>query len=154
MPVLEVVKYCYFIGMGKSKEIYTLSCYLVNIYTFTSPYFRQHCRLSICIYFGWLWQTLRRLRQPLQSGCEIFEEPQLSENWLQLSFSNGLALPHMSIYFWVYFWHILFTFQQLRRSFLPALLSFPLLKFGGTLLLVCTITQIWGSTPIGRHKTN
>ena len=42
MSVLELVKYCYLIGMGKSKDIYTLSCYLMaNIYIFTSLYLSQ-----------------------------------------------------------------------------------------------------------------
>ena len=116
--------------------------------------YRQHRRLSICSYFGWVWQILRRLWRPPESGCGIFEEPQLSENWLQLTVFDGLALPHISINVWICFWCILFIFQQLRRTFLPAFLYFQLLKFGGTLLLVCTITQIWGSSPIGRHKSN
>ena len=121
-------------------------CYAWNI--------RQHCSLSICSYFGWHWQTLRRLRQPLWSGCEIFEELHLSKNWLQFTVFDGLALQHMSINVWICFWCILLIFQQLRRTFLPAFLHFQFLKFGGTLLLVCTITQIWGSTPIGRHQSN
>ena len=100
---------------------------------------RQHCRLSICSYFGWVWQILRRLWRPPESGCGIFEEPQLSENWLQLTFFDGLALPHMSINFWICFWCILFTFQQRRRTFPPA-------------FLFCQLPQIWEKTPIGLHK--
>ena len=42
----------------------------------------------------------------------------------------------MSIDFWVCFWCTLFTFQKLRRTFLPAFLFYSLLNFGGTLLLV------------------
>ena len=98
---------------------------------------RQHCR--ICSYFGWVWQILRQLWRPPESGCGIFEEPQLSENWLQLIIFDGLALLHMSINLWICFWCILFTFQQLRRTF-------PLA------FLYCQLPQIWENTPIGLHK--
>ena len=55
---------------------------------------RHHCHLSICWYFLWVWQIPRRLWRPPESGCGIFDGPQLSENWLQLTFFDGLALPY------------------------------------------------------------
>ena len=54
---------------------------------------RQHCRLSICFHFCWAWQTLRRLRWPPESGCGIFEEPQLNENLLQITFFLWISPP-------------------------------------------------------------
>ena len=90
---------------------------------------------SIAISVFVLW----RLWWIPESGFRIFEEPQLSENWLQLTFFDGLALPHMSINFWICFWCILFTFQQRRRTFPPA-------------FLFCQLPQIWEKTPIGLHK--
>ena len=39
----------------------------------------------------------------MESGCRIFEEPQLSENRPQLSFFYGLALSQMSINFYIQF---------------------------------------------------
>ena len=92
--------------------------------------YRQHCHLSICSYFGWVWQLLWR---PPESGCGIFEEPQLSENWLQLTFFDGWALLYMSINFWICFWCTLFAFQQLRRTFLPAFLFFAFLPIASSL---------------------
>ena len=42
-----------------------------------------HCVLPTQ-YLKLSWLTLtKRLRQPIWIGCEIYEEPQFSENWLQ-----------------------------------------------------------------------
>ena len=41
-----------------------------------------------------LFLTLRRVWRPPESGCGIFDGPQFCENWLQLTFFDGLALPY------------------------------------------------------------
>ena len=108
-------------------------------------------------------RIVRRLPQPPESGCGIFDGPKLGENWMQVTFFYGLALPHMSINSWICFWCILFTFQQLRRTFVPAFFLFFLLSIAQ----MCGKHSYWSeqksqkcvhshwsveSTPIGPHK--
>ena len=77
---------------------------------------RQHCRLSIC-FFSWSLQILRRLPQPPESGCRIFEGPQLSQNWLQLRFLDWLALPRTLRFTWSTFGSLSFITKCLKTAF-------------------------------------
>ena len=61
------------------------------------------------------WQILRRLPQPPESGCRIFDEPHLSENWLQLRFLDGLALPRTLRFTWSTFGSLSFITKCLKR---------------------------------------
>ena len=43
--------------------------------------------------FSLSWQILRRLPQPSESGCRIFEEPQLKEKCLKVAFFWRISYP-------------------------------------------------------------
>ena len=66
------------------------------------------------------------------------------KRWPNRLFLDRLALPHMSTNFWMCFCGILFNFQGLRRTFPKSVLE----------LKTTVDHQIWGNTPIGRHKTD
>ena len=94
----------------------------------------SHHQIVIWIWF-WFWDECG---DPLRAGAESLKSPSSIKICCKSRFFYGLALPHMSINFWICFWGIQFTFQQLRRTFLPAFLFSLLLKFGGRLPLVRT----------------
>ena len=79
---------------------------------------RQHCRLSICFHFDWVWQILRRLRWASESGCKIFDGPQLSEKCLKVAVFGGLAVPYIWNHYWVGFWGHIYITEELGGAFL------------------------------------
>ena len=60
---------------------------------------------------------VRRVPQPPESGCRIFEGPQLSENWLQLRFLDGLSLPRSLRFTWSTFGSLSFITKCLKTAF-------------------------------------
>ena len=70
---------------------------------------RQHCRLSICIYFGWVWQILRIWDE--QACLMVVTIPaEIHNQWKEVSFglpnslgddlflgwAHGVLCPHIS----------------------------------------------------------
>ena len=60
---------------------------------------------------------LGRVPQPPESGCRIFEGPQLSQNWLQLRFLDWLALPRTLRFTWSTFGSLSFITKCLKTAF-------------------------------------
>ena len=50
---------------------------------------------SLFVFLLLICQIVRRLPQPSESGCRIFDGPELKNKCLKELFFGGLALPHI-----------------------------------------------------------
>ena len=77
---------------------------------------RQCHRLPICFFL--ICQIVRRLPQPSESGCRIFDGPELKNMCLKEPFFGGLALPHIWNQYWEGFWGHRYITEELGGAFL------------------------------------
>ena len=68
--------------------------------------------------FFLICQIVRRLPQPSESGCRIFDGPELKNMCLKEPFFGGLALPHIWNQYWEGFWGHRYITEELGGAFL------------------------------------
>ena len=61
---------------------------------------------------------LRRVPQPLQTFCRIFEAPQLSGKCLKVAVFGGLALPHIKTHCCMVFYDHKYNTEEMGGTFL------------------------------------
>ena len=73
--------------------------------------------VSLFVFFL-ICQIVRRLPQPSESGCRIFDGPELKNMCLKEPFFGGLALPHIWNQYWEGFWGHRYITEELGGAFL------------------------------------